>query len=208
MWRIAVAEWRTNWWINLIGPVFVVGVLALIQQELLRCDCAATPERQLFVTKMLFAILVYCQFSMAMWAHNALYGPKTRQRLTETLPLSQRKINLTRVFTAFLFMCVGFFSWIFVFAVWHWNRQPSSVWVAVFATLCSLCFLLVCMRRIYLKLILFVGFPLIWIPASERILWPLFLGAASPWGSLVLGIVVLLWGWWVIEQPPPRWARG
>ena len=100
MWRIAWAEWRTHWATNLIGPALVAGLLFIIHRALSLESISSYPD--LFGTKLLFLVLVYCQTSMAVWAQNGLYGPKSRQRLTETLPLTQRELNLSRIITGLL----------------------------------------------------------------------------------------------------------
>jgi hypothetical protein len=208
MWRIAVAEWRNYWGFNFIGPALAVVLVAIIYRDFSLYSCCSGTERDLHVTKLLFMVLVYCQTSMAVWAQNGLYGPKTRQRLMEPLPLSQRGLNLSRIFTGLLFMPAGLISWIPVFALWLHFDQPIPVWVPVFATLFVAAFIFVCMRRLALRYVLPVLFPFIWFPDSEKIVWPLLEGALSPWGSLLLAVVLLLLGWHFIGQPPPRWARG
>jgi hypothetical protein len=207
MWRIALTEWRNYWGFNFIGPAFSLALVGICYRDFSLHSCCPGPERDLHVTKILFMVLVYCQTSMAVWAQNGFYGPRTRQKLTDTLPLSQRELNLSRVFTGLLFLPIGLISYLPVFALWRHFDQPIPVWVPVFATLFAVAFILVCMRRLALRYVLPGLFPFMFIPGSEKIVWPLLEGALSPWGSLLLAMVLLFLGWHFVGQPPPRWAR-
>jgi hypothetical protein len=209
MWRIALAEWRTHRWVHLFGPAVGALILGLIYREFSRYRCClGEPEMQPFVVKQLFMSLVYCQIALVMWAQHGLYGRRTQQRLTDALPFSLTELNLVRILTGTLFVAVGLVNWIMVFVLWRMLDQAIPASALIFATLVLFLYLLICMRFFLMRYLLPILFPFLWVPELARFVDLLLPWVISPWGSTGLGIVTLLFGWRVVRQPPPRWARS
>jgi hypothetical protein len=207
MFHIIVADWRRFAWIHAVGWLLWIIVLLLSHSYLPEAHCPEGCPSDVMSTKLLFVSLLFGQTPLVLWVQLQGRGCYSHQRITDILPLSLYRLNLTRVLTGVLFLLVGAIPWTVTLLSWRRLGAPVEVWVPIFTALAMAWFLLFGLRNLFPRVLIPLLVPLVTIPGSERLLSAPLEWITWPATSLALGIVTVLLGAWVLRQPPPAWAR-
>lgn len=206
MLRIILADWRRLLVYTAGGTALWSIIHLLIMQDFANHCCLHDPQEQPRVLKLLFLSWVYGGCAMVFWAQIMMYN-RGRVRLLETLPLSPVALNLTRLLGGGVLLGPALIQWIIVVATWRHFDLPVPLGVPVFGCLCLAGYLFLCLRYLILRFALPVLFPLLFAPAIETRFSETLATMVTPWPSVILAVAVFLFGWWAVQQPPPRWVR-
>lgn len=208
MWRIVKADWRMLSMIVLGGWAMASLIIGIVYSVLADECCLDDPEQRLSVLKYLLIALAYGQSAAVIWAQSGGHHIYRRHKLLATLPLSQRELNLVIYLTGAVLLAAGAPAWVAVYYGWKSLQLPFEWWMAVFALLGTVGFIVLSTRNIFPRVLIPVIFPAIWFPGAENVVRvPLEL-MTKPEASLVLGAATLVFGWWAVKRPTPNWAPG
>lgn len=205
MWHIVLADWRRTLLIQSLSWATLAIILALVARDFRTGCCAQEDWRLLRDSKFLFLCLLYAQMSLVWWVQSN--GPVASQRIVDPLPLSVRELNLTRLAHGGVFFALGALAWIPVIAVWNHFDRPLSGWMVPLSGVTAVCFLLWGMRNRFPRTVVPFLIPFLIVPSTETLVARPLEWAASPWPTLSMTALAIVYGRWVIRRPPPRWAQ-
>jgi hypothetical protein len=146
------------------------------------------------------------------WVESWRGERESRLRLLQTLPLSQRRLNMARLLASLIALWPAMLVWIPLWALLASIYEDVSGWLAVWVCLLLVDLLLLAMRwrgavvAVYLLTALAIV-PLYFLPLFELLVIVPAIWLVPPWASLALALQTAALGWWVIGPPPsPRCA--
>jgi hypothetical protein len=202
--RSVAADWRTLLLVYLAGWPGLVLVLALTWVDMSPDLDPGSPLRDQRLAKLLSPLYV-AQIPLTVWTAGFMYGRNSRQRLTDTLPLSVRELNLSRILAGGILLVAGGISWFITFAVYRIRGETFPPWLMLFALLFFVCYLFLSMRHVLVRAAPHVLIVVMWLAEILLDLSPRL--TAIVWTCGLLVPLGLLYGWRSLTQPPPRWAR-
>jgi hypothetical protein len=202
--RVVGADWRRLLWVSLLGWPGVALALGFTWMDLARSLDQGEPLMPARVAKLL-SPLYLGQMPLMIWTAAFMYGETSRQRLTDSLPLSLRELNVSRILSGLVLLSVGMIPWLVAFAVWRRFDAPFSPWLLLFAGLFFVSYLFLSMRQIVVRAVPHLLIVIMW---GAEILLDLSVELGPvPWICGLLAVLAIVYGWRAVTQPPPRWAR-
>lgn len=202
--RVVCADWRRLLWVCLLGWPGVALALGLTWVDLAKSLDQGEPLIPARLAKLL-SPLYLGQMPLMVWTAAFMYGETSRQRLTDSLPLSLRELNLSRILSGMVLLLVGAIPWLIAFAVWRRFDVPFSPWLLLFAGLFFVSYLFLSMRLIVVRALPHVLIVIMW--GAEILLGISFEPDWVPWICGLLTVLAIVYGWRAVTQPPPVWAR-
>jgi len=202
--RVVHADWRRLLWVCLLGWTGVALALALTWVDLAKSLDQGEPLGPARVAKHL-SPLYLGQMPLMVWTAAFMYGETSRQRLIDSLPLSLRELNLSRILPGAVLLAVGMIPWLIAFVVWRRFDAAFSPWLLLFAGLFFVSYLFLSMRHILVRALPHLLIVILW--GAEILLGLSLKLGPIPWACGLLAVLAILYGWRAVTQPPPPWAR-
>lgn len=207
MFRMILADWRRLLLVQGLGMLFWPFLTYLILRELMFTRCCGGPFPESDQIRHQLISLAWGQAPLIFWIQADGAGFFHRQRLTDVLPLSVHKLNLSRLVTASMFFVLGLAPWIYTWIIWLWFGYSVYIWLPIFVSLALAGLFFFSMRNRVPRIFLVMLFPVILIPGSHEWFRQPLQWITTPWASAALAALVVPFGRRVMRQAPPRWTR-
>jgi hypothetical protein len=204
--RILVADRRRLLWPWLLGGPGVAIVILLTTADLDASLDEGGPLRSLWAARQLFALYLG-QMPLMIWTSKHLHGKASRMPLIETLPLSVRELNVSRLGAGLVLLVAGMVTWTVTCAIYNHIGESIPSWTLLFALSFFATYVFLCMRHPLARALPHVLALVLLFQVMRKLLFLPTELIHEPWVGLAMTVVAIMTGWIAIRRPPPAWVR-